>query len=98
MEQEFYVGDLVVIKDLDYLTEHQNEAPTITSQMRKAHDQECIVKSVWNNGRRISLKPLDESFLPYVDEFSWRTSWVIAYSEYKTTSEDFMKNFQDLFD
>lgn len=97
MEQEFYIGDLVVIKDLDYLTKHQNEAPTITAQMRKAHDQECIVKSVWDNGRRISLTPLDESFLSCVDEFSWRTSWVIASSEHKT-SEDFMKHFQDLFD
>lgn len=99
MDRTFKEGDLVVIKDIDYLTEHQHETPTITHQMMKAHDQECVVTSTWGDGSysRMSLLPLDESFIINVDGFSWRPSWVTASSERKI-SEDFMRNFQDLFD
>lgn len=95
MEQEFYVGDLVVIKDEKFLKSHEDDWPSINSNMIEAHDQTCVVLRVNPDVGILSLEPKDMSFMSSVYGYSWRTEWVIKDKPEIAVSEE---SFLSLFD
>jgi len=95
MEQEFYVGDLVVIKDEKFLKEHEEDWPSINSNMMEAHDQTCVVLRVHPDTGILYLEPKDPLFMSNVYGFSWRAEWVIKDKpEIVVSEESFLSLFE----
>ena len=95
MEQEFYVGDLVVIKDEKFLKEHEDDWPSINREMMKAHNQTCVVVRVKPDIGILHLEPKDSTYMGKVYGYSWRTEWVIKDKpEIVVSEESFLSLFE----
>ena len=92
MSYKFAVGDLVLVKDSDYLYEHRYDSPTCTTEMRRDFAGKlCTVLAV--SEHNIEIQIVDE---PDVDHsWWWNEDWVELWVEISEVSE---KQIADLLE
>lgn len=69
---EFVVGDLVQVKDEEYLKLHRNDTPTINSFMMRAANSICTVTRAGKDFVQLTGNS-------HVTGWNWSTDWIEPY-------------------
>lgn len=70
------VGDLVTVKNLEYLKEHHEDFPTCTSEMMQYHGCDAIVTQA-DDTEDEYRRPIELLYLDITGErFVWSSDWV----------------------
>lgn len=81
-------GDMVRVKDRDYLIAHRKESPTVNDHMLDCAGMLAEVTDIWSGGTRLNLS-VDHGL------WTWNVNWLDPY-EASMTDEEFVA-FEDMF-